>query len=390
MTQIDGYLLKTETGIHLISDVRDVPGIPEVRLLENGLGSVIPYAGAIPDHIGKKSRAQIDELMNEGFALWARFQIGTQGLTLDPVRGSATFVRLLQDGQAETRHLQPDDCRMVDAALGLLLRPGLAPVPDGLRDARTHMLESMRQTLSKVQEKYQKETKNIEVLDRDQRNPELAYPAETYQEYRLESVERLVSCDAHEASLKHKLDVLERDPEEFFLPIGSIVEFTGAKTAPNSLALLPDQNGEYPAAGSRGLVTALGHTREWGVAVTMRSDFKTADGYQCLPSYDRTVTFRCDREQLRVVGQALLPDGTPFSGYDWQPTHGRTPSIVGEREEEMVLEADGYFWRLHDFGGTQSIEVLQAYDDIAEMSWLTGPLPQYLPPQPEDDPGPGF
>lgn len=56
----------------------------------------------------------------------------------------------------------------------------------------------------------------------------------------------------------------------------------------------------------------------------------------------------------------------------------------------MVLEADGYFWRLHDFGGTQSIEVLQAYEDITEMSWLTGPLPQYLPQAPEEEVWPGL
>jgi hypothetical protein len=80
---------------------------------------------------------------------------------------------------------------------------------------------------------------------------------------------------------------------------------------------------------------------------------------------------------LEVEEYARLPDGNEFLGYGFHPTHLRTPENNENQGVEMVLEAREHFWRFHDFGGTQSIEALQAYENIDEMSWIEGPLEQY-------------
>lgn len=89
-------------------------------------------------------------------------------------------------------------------------------------------------------------------------------------------------------------------------------------------------------------------------------------------------TYFVDPEMLAVEEYGRLPDGTEYRGYGFHPTHLREPEKDGKPGGvEMVLEAGGHFWRFHDFGGTQSIEALQAFDHMDEMSWIEGPLEHY-------------
>jgi hypothetical protein len=180
----------------------------------------------------------------------------------------------------------------------------------------------------------------------------------------------------HKAALEAKLVRLRDDPEGCFLPLGTIVRFARVQPYEDSLELT-DRRKDYPIAGSVGVVTRLNYRDECFIGVSMRRKFKTGWNDTYHPNYENTPTYIVDPEMLEVLGYATLPDGSEHHGYDFIETHER------EREgddAEMVLEADGFFWRLHDFGGTQGIECLQAYDDISKMSWLRGAIEQFRTP----------
>jgi len=184
--------------------------------------------------------------------------------------------------------------------------------------------------------------------------------------------------EVHRKALEEKLSRLRDDPASCFLPIGTIVRFARSPSHRDSLGLT-DHRKDYPVKGSVGVVTRLNYRDECFLGVTMRRDFKDGWGSVFLPDDDRMPTYIVDPEMLEVVGHATLPDGTEYKGYGFVETHEREDGFGGD-DAEMILEADGFFWRLHDFGGTQGIECLQAYEDIAEMSWIKGPLPCFEPP----------
>jgi hypothetical protein len=77
---------------------------------------------------------------------------------------------------------------------------------------------------------------------------------------------------------------------------------------------------------------------------------------------------------VRFIDVSEVPNNLailPIGGTKQYPLHG---SIGDKQETEMVLEADGLFWRLHDFGGTQSVECLRSCKSLSEMPWITGPI----------------
>jgi hypothetical protein len=86
-------------------------------------------------------------------------------------------------------------------------------------------------------------------------------------------------------------------------------------------------------------------------------------------------TFLVDPEKVEVVAHGTLPDGSPCLSYGYVPTYRRNEEWArrypsSDRETEMIIQADGFFWRLHDFGGTQGIECLQAFKGIEQMPWV--------------------
>ena len=80
-------------------------------------------------------------------------------------------------------------------------------------------------------------------------------------------------------------------------------------------------------------------------------------------------------EKVEYVAYGTLPGGRPCESYGYVPTHARTGQVysVRERDDEMIVEADGFFWRFCEVGET-SVEAIQAYERIEEMTWVGEPL----------------
>ncbi|MBY3433208.1 hypothetical protein HFN89_03300 [Rhizobium laguerreae] len=186
--------------------------------------------------------------------------------------------------------------------------------------------------------------------------------------------DQLASLAAHKEALVGKIEALRNDPGSCFLPIGTVVSFVGVPTYADGLSLADDRK-SYPVEGSVGVVTRIRQEGEYALGVSMRKPFQDGWNMYCEPEYDRMPTYKVDRNMLEVVGYGLLPNGDEYHGFGFQATYARRqPDLIDGDTTEMVLEADGHFWRFHDFGGEQSIEALQAFDDLAEMSWLGEPL----------------
>lgn len=180
---------------------------------------------------------------------------------------------------------------------------------------------------------------------------------------------QLATLATHKEALIGKIGALENDPESCFLPIGTVVSFVGVPPYADGLALGDDRN-SYPVEGSVGVVTRIRQQGEYALGVSMRKPFRDGWNSECDPDYDWMPTYKVDRDMLDVVGYGLLPNGDEYRGYGFLATYARQDVADDDDRAEMVLEADGHFWRFHDFGGEQSIEALQAFDDLSEMSWL--------------------
>jgi len=181
--------------------------------------------------------------------------------------------------------------------------------------------------------------------------------------------------DAHIAALRGKIERLETDPASMFLPLGAVVRFTDASTYDNSLSFGHNPGKQYPLAGSIGVVSRLNDKSEFPIAVSLRKPFKTGYGDEFEPDYDRFPTFNVDPDKVEFVEFGMLPGGQPCESYGYVPTHERTGRkiIASDRDDEMIVEADGFFWRFCHVGDT-TVEAIQAYDRIEEMSWVGEPL----------------
>ncbi|AOG03408.1 hypothetical protein [Bosea sp. RAC05] len=189
------------------------------------------------------------------------------------------------------------------------------------------------------------------------------------------SGETLAAFSDHERHLRSKIARLESEPLSMFLPLGTVVRFTDVPSHVNSLGIIQESNDRaYPVPGSIGVVTRLNHKGEYPISVTMRRPYKDGYGDRVVPDYDRMPTYFVDPQKVEVIGPGMLPGGRPCEAYGYVGTHHRESDTVSEREDEMIVEADGFFWRFHDFGGTQAMEALQAYESIEEMSWVREPL----------------
>jgi len=180
---------------------------------------------------------------------------------------------------------------------------------------------------------------------------------------------------------------LETDPASMFLPIGTVVRFTDAPTYANSLGY-SDVGKAYPVPGSIGVVTGLEHGAEWPINVSLRRPFKCGYGDQYEPDYDRVPTFRVDPDKVEVVEPGMLPGGRPCESYGYVATHARTEgSFVLDEKDEMIIEADGFFWRFAAFDDGR-LEAMQAYERIEEMTWVAGPLEPEADEPEAPSPGP--
>lgn len=250
---------------------------------------------------------------------------------------------------------------------------------DPVESAAKDMIAYIRKQLSRIETEISRKNESLSLYVRMAASDDAdtaTYARDVIDRDKREVEEAMRKFKLHKDALNRKLEVLENHPIDAFLPIGTIVRFEGVPDYANSLSLSDDRK-SYPIPGTIGVVTGLRHDSEHALAVGIRKEFK--DGWNCtyMPDYDRFPVYKVDRSMLTVIGYGKLPDGTDYEGYGFHPTHIRKEDKIDPDRQEMVLECDGHFWRFHDFGGTQSIEALQAYEDIEEMTWIVGPREEY-------------
>lgn len=267
----------------------------------------------------------------------------------------------------------------VRALMGRKSKPQQDAAPDDpVERAAWYLIKSIKEKISRIEDKYDRDK---EKLNRYERMAEADAPLDDYYKKLLVEERPIIQAQfekyrLHIEALKDKLFTLETEPESHFLPIGTVVKFTGVPEYEDSLAL-SDERKSYPVPGSVGVVTGLRCQGEQALWVSMRRPFKDGWKSSCTPTEDRMATYRVDREMLEVVSFGKLPDGTDHKGYGWIPTHFGGLGDDSEDELEMILEADGYYWRFHDFGGTQGIEALHAADDMSCYSWVKGTTEEF-------------
>lgn len=246
---------------------------------------------------------------------------------------------------------------------------------DALHSAADDLAKDIGKTLSIVRRRLG------EYEERKARSERIALrdPELITDEDRAREVEDIDCCKEHLAALERKLEALKVRPGSMFMPLGTIVRFNDAPVYRRGGTVVDVSPGKsYPVPGSIGVVTGLKHTGELPIAVSLRRPFTTGWKDSYVPSEDRVPTFFVDPEKVDVIGYATFPDGNECHSYGFVPTHiGSDDIMTKEPSDEMILFADGFYWRLHDFGGTQSVEALQAYDRIEEYSWLRGVHEQF-------------
>lgn len=286
-------------------------------------------------------------------------------------------------GQPLTAEEQAWANENAEAVRALMKRKGKqapATLPDDPLEAATLSLSnSMRQLSYQITSDMERKRSSFERHARMVSDAETSGDAEFAEWLSKEKTlleGEIAKFEQHLVALARKIEALKADPQTSFLPLGTVVRFIGVPDYENSLSLSDDRK-SYPVAGSIGVVTRLNRKGEHPISVSMRNEYKTGWGDTVYPDYDRMPTYFVDPGMLAVEEYGRLPDGNEYLGYGFHPTHIRKPERNGEQGVEMVLEAEGHFWRFHDFGGTQSVEALQAFDHMDEMSWIEGPLEQY-------------
>lgn len=234
---------------------------------------------------------------------------------------------------------------------------------------------NIQKKLTKIEKARQDYIENTARFKRylDQGTPEL-------KEYAEERLAELASdhfesnATSHIEALKSKLEKLEVDPEQVFLPIGTIVSITGVPKY-RDVTRLTDDRKSYPVAGTVGVVVSLHSSNDMPIGVAIRDEYKDGWGTAYYPNEDKVPTYNVQREMLEIIGYSLLPDGSEYMGYGFEQTHERKDE--NDKRPEMILEGAGYFWRLHDFGGTQGIELLSADVSMDAYPWIEGPIEKY-------------
>jgi hypothetical protein len=194
-------------------------------------------------------------------------------------------------------------------------------------------------------------------------------------------VSHRASLEASARRLSRELEILLEkagrllsDPKSQFLPLGTVVRFR--KTS------VDDQDHRkknYPVEGSIGVVTGLARDGEFPVIVSMRRSFRDGWGESCdfdddPENEDTPVSYHVDPDHLEALGHGTFPDGKECLSYDFIPTHMRA-----DGKTEMFIQADDFFWRLHDYGQPlQGVEALQAFRSMDDAPWITEPTKNFI------------
>jgi hypothetical protein len=254
-----------------------------------------------------------------------------------------------------------------------------APPDDPLRASAWYLHRYWAENCAKIEQELYDHTERVDRYRKDRDAASRDEVRQLYDEIIAYEEPAITLLQGHLDVLKAKMGRLDADPASMFLPLGTVVRFTDAGTYRLSGSFM-DHSRSYPVPGSVGVVTGLKRNAEFPIAVSMRRPFKDGYGYAIDPQEDRMPTFLVDPEKVQVVAHGTFPDGSPCLSYGYIATHRIADewkerySSPRDRQNEMVIEADGFFWRLHDFGGKQSIECLQAYRRLEEMPWVGEPI----------------
>lgn len=245
-------------------------------------------------------------------------------------------------------------------------------IADPVKSAAYDLAASLRSIIGQIEDKIADEKKRYENFAKIVTNIENPHKdtLDSLSDWRTRMEENVAKYEKHQKALTAKIETIEADPLNVFLPLGTVVRFTDAAVYENSLSLSDSTGKSYPVAESIGVVTRLNHSGEFPISVSLRSKFR--DGYESeyAPDYERVPTFFVDRSKVEVIGYSLLPNGEEYKGYGFVATH----ATEDEDAPEMVLSQGGFFWRYHDFGGQQAMELLQAFESMDEMPWVKEPI----------------
>ena len=175
-------------------------------------------------------------------------------------------------------------------------------------------------------------------------------------------------CDRHLDALNRKDFRLRHDPKREFLPLGTVVRFTGAEAGTDALSSRPNLTLASPGPGTVAVVTGLSMEGDHSIMVSPSRPWRDRMQNRYEPHLDAPSVFRVNPEQVEVMYHGVYPDGTECREMFLRPTHARK-----DGGHETIILADGLHWRLHDSGGAQGIEPLSAHEDMTELSWLEQP-----------------
>ncbi len=252
---------------------------------------------------------------------------------------------------------------------------------DPVSEIADYLIKSMHDIIGQIETKMGRRQNEFmryqSMIDNPNSNDDtLAFAAEIIEREGPESEAKIATYKQHIKAIRKKIETLKSKPTELLLPFGTIVKFVGVPDYANSKAIMDDRK-SYPVAGTIGVVTQLNRDGEYPLGVSVRDNYRNGWGQSYTVDYDRFTTFRADIGMFEVIGYALLPNGEEYQDYGFHQTHIGSLTTDDEHRKEMILEANGYFWRFHDFGGTQSIESLQAFESMDEMSWIEGLADEY-------------
>ncbi|MFC4236095.1 hypothetical protein ACFOY8_12730 [Thalassospira xianhensis] len=227
------------------------------------------------------------------------------------------------------------------------LKNYLTGVLSKVRDERAEMVSTRQHMVSACER---------EQIDEGYRYEMRRTLDETQEEYG----RALIAFADREKSVLSKIQRLNEDPLSMFLPLGTIVQFTDVGCFNASLTGR-DVGKSYPAPGTVGVVTRLNHNSERSIGISIGRPFDDGAISHYEVKASSFPTYMADPEQLKVIGNGRLPGNRQCAEYGFVPTH-----MVGENLE-MIIEADGLLWRIHDFGAAQGVAALSTITNMSEM-----------------------
>jgi 8-oxo-dGTP diphosphatase len=245
----------------------------------------------------------------------------------------------VQIGEYADRHLVES---LVQAAVAVGdIAPDAAPEERILMPMRAHHrrgLAKLRREIAETDESIARDRRRAERLPEVEENEE---DRELFARYRRDvdaKRTRLLRDLARAEDVSRRLD---DDPASLLLPLGTTV----ATRAPEIL----DGDWPMPVEGTRGVVVGYSTLFNRPNVVAFAQDVKETGGDVVLfdeEEANRLFQVNYLPEELEVVADGELVDGTPVDRPGWWPTHSHHDRDSILYSESMVVRGDGRLWRV--------------------------------------------